>query len=84
MQKKARREIGHAQDEALRCARAIKEFSKTFNRRRLPRYRYDARPAKSSIPKEGVTINIRLNASTFQDVDGETFWRTCSFHVWLR
>ncbi|GJL93490.1 hypothetical protein [Hyphococcus sp.] len=73
MQKKARRETGHAQDEALRCARAIKEFSKTFNRRRLSGYRYDARPAKLSMPIKGVTINIRLNASIFQDVDGETY-----------
>lgn len=77
LQKKARRSTGQARDEALRCIAAIEQFRQTFRRRRLSNYTYDAKPNPVSMRVEGVLVNVRLNASIFQDIGGETYSGGC-------
>lgn len=74
---KARRESGQKRDEALRCVDAIGEFLKTHKRCRLSAYAFDTRPSPLAIRIKGVLVNIRLDASITQNVDGQAYCGGC-------
>ncbi|MEM7664163.1 MAG: hypothetical protein AAF292_18130 [Pseudomonadota bacterium] len=70
LEAKARREKGHARDEALRCVRAIRAFQATFRPKSFSRVELHSAPGTISTRVEGVKLNVTLDAAvTFTQSD---------------
>lgn len=69
---KARREIGHARDEALRCEKAVRAFIVTMKPRSFLRMKINPAPSSLAFTQNGVRLKVTLDANVTAENDGVT------------